>query len=82
MDKQKVIETLQLFKERLTVEVLNAFNTRGREFGQERFNTWRRKFSQFLDENLPGETSVLNAKLTHYAFSVRRGESDDQKLWR
>ena len=58
MDKQKVIETLQLFKERLTVEVLNAFNTRGREFGQERFNTWRRKFSQFLDENLPGETSV------------------------
>ena len=82
MDKQKVIETLQLFKERLTVEVLNAFNTRGREFGQERFNTWRRKFSQFLDENLPGETSVLNAKLTHYAFSVRRGESDAQKFWR
>lgn len=82
MDKQKVIETLNLFKERLTGEVLQAFNSRGSEFGKERFNTWRRKFSQFLDENLPGETSVLNAKLTHYAFSIHYGESDAQRFWR
>ena len=70
MDKQKVIESLNLFKERLTGEVVDAYQTRGSDFGRERFNTWRRKFSQFLDENLPGETSVLNAKLTHYGFVV------------
>lgn len=82
MDKQKVIESLNLFKERLTGEVVEAFHTRGSEFGQERFNTWRRKFSQFLDGCLPGETSVLNAKLTHYMFSVRNDESDAQRFWR
>ncbi|QTP59200.1 nucleotide-binding protein [Billgrantia antri] len=82
MDKQKVIEDLNLFKERLTGEVLQAFNSRGREFGQERFNAWRRKLSQFLDDNLPGETSVLNEKLTHYAISIRRDESDAQRFWR
>lgn len=82
MDKQKIIENLKLFKERLTGEVVEAFHTRGSEFGQERFNTWRRKFSQFLDDYLPGETSVLNAKLTHFMFSVRHGESDAQRFWR
>ena len=82
MDKEKVIENLNIFKERLTGEVLQAFQTRGRDFGKERFNTWRRKFSQFLDDNLPGETSVLNAKLMHFAFSIRRGESDAETFWR
>ncbi len=82
MNKQKIIESLNLFKERLTGEVLEAFHARGSEFGRERFKTWRRKFSQFLDDHLPGETSVLNAKLTHYIFSVKRGESDAQRFWR
>ena len=82
MDKQNVIESLNLFKGRLTGEVLQAFHNRGNEFGQERFSTWRRKFSQFLDDNLPGESAVLNAKLIHYAFSVNRFESDAQRFWK
>ncbi|MGF1689065.1 nucleotide-binding protein [Photobacterium japonica] len=83
MDKQKVIESLNHFKERLTGEVLEAFEARGKDFGAERFNTWRRKFSQFLDDSLPGETSVLNAKLTHFFGSTfRRGESDLERFWR
>lgn len=82
MDKQKIIGNLNLFKERLTGEVVQAFHSRGSEFGQERFNTWRRKFSQFLDDNLPGEVSILNAKLTHYAFSVLHGETDAERFWR
>ena len=43
MDRQKIIESLNLFKERLTGEVVEAFHSRGSEFGQERFNTWRRQ---------------------------------------
>jgi predicted nucleotide-binding protein len=82
MDKQNVIDSLNLFNERLTDEVVQAFHSRGREFGQERFNTWRRKFSQFLDDNLPGESSKLNSKLTHYVFSVRHGETDAERFWR
>lgn len=38
IDKQKIIDSLNLFKERLTGEVMQAFHARGSEFGQERFN--------------------------------------------
>lgn len=82
MNKEEIIENLNVFKARLTGEVLQAFNTRGSDFGRERFNTWRRKFSQFLDENLPGETSILNQKLMHYVFSTRRGENAEDRFWR
>lgn len=82
MNKQEIIDNLNLFKTRLTDEVLQAFYSRGREFGKERFNAWRRKFTRFLDENLPSETSVLNDKLTHYASMARRGESAAQRFLR
>lgn len=82
MNKQEVVENLNNFKDRLTGEVMEAFQTRGSAYGRDRFNTWRRKFAQFLDDYLPGETSVLNAKLTHFVFSVRRGETDAQQFWR
>lgn len=82
MEKQEVINNLNHFKDRLNGEVLQAFHSRGREFGKERFNAWRRKFTQFLDETLPSETSTLNAKLTHFAYSVRMGENEAQRFWR
>jgi len=82
MNKKEVITGLENFKERLTGEIIEAFETRGRSFGDDRFATWRRKFSHFLDEFLPGESSTLNAKLTHYAYVAHRGESDAQRFWR
>ncbi|HGS4780263.1 TPA: TIR domain-containing protein [Vibrio cholerae] len=82
MDRESIIDRLDTFKKRLIGEVLNAYHTRGRSYGNDRFNTWRRKFSQFLDEVLPGESSTLNAKLTHYGFLSRPGENDAQRFWR
>ncbi|CDH00139.1 TIR domain-containing protein [Xenorhabdus bovienii] len=82
MNKKEIIDSLNLFKDRLTGEVLNAFHSRGREFGRERFKAWRRRFSQFLNASLPSEISVLNAKLTHHAFLVSYGESDAERFWR
>lgn len=82
MNKEEVIAGLENFRKRLTDEVLEAFETRGRSFGDDRFTTWRRKFSHFLYEYLPGESSTLNAKLTHYAYSARRGENDAESFWR
>jgi len=82
MNKQNIIENLNHLKERLTGEVVEAYRVRGGEFGRERFNTWRRKLSQFLDDYLPGETANLNAKLSHFGFVVHRGESDLDRFWR
>lgn len=82
MNKEEVITGLESFKERLSGEIIEAFETRGRSFGDDRFTTWRRKFSNFLDEYLPGESSTLNAKLTHYVYVAHTGESDVQRFWR
>ena len=82
MNKQEIIERLRNYKERLREEVLEAFHTRGREFGNERFDTWRRKLSQLLDAELPGETSTLNLKLQRWSAVIIRGESDAQRFWR
>lgn len=82
MDKQEIIDGLSGVKDRLTNEIIAAFEDRGAGFGNDRFSTWRRKFSQFLDLHLPGESTTLNAKLTHMIFSTRHGESDAQYFWR
>lgn len=83
MDKTSTIESITAFKDRLTGEVLEAFETRGRAYGRDRFNTWRRKFGQFLDEELAGESSRLNSKLNRSVyFAQKRYESDSQHFWR
>jgi len=82
MEKKAVLEVLRGFKDKLTGEVLEAYQTRGSSYGRERFSSWRKKFSRFLDEHLPGESAKLNAKLKHFAFVVLRGESDAEMFWR
>lgn len=82
MNKKEMLEGLELFRERLLGEVVGAYEQRGSSFGNDRFNAWRRKFTQFLNENLPGEVTTLDSKLSHFAFVVHRGESDAQRFWR
>ena len=82
MKKQEVIEGLTKFRDRLLGEVLNAYEQKGGSFGRDRFKTWRRKLTQFLDDHIPGEVATLNNKLTHVAFFVSRGESDAERFWR
>ncbi len=83
MDRTLVIESITSFKKRLTGEVGDAFENRGQDYGRERFNTWRRKLGQYLDDSLPGESSRLNAKLHHSVYSTRKNrESDVQYFWR
>ncbi|NMY16014.1 nucleotide-binding protein [Pseudomonas sp. WS 5019] len=82
MNKQQVLSGLESFRERLLSEVVSAYEQRGSSFGRDRFNTWRRKLTQFLNDNLPGEVSTLNSKLSHIAFVIHRGETDAQRFWR
>lgn len=82
MRKEKVLEQLHEFKIRLMGEVWEAYLSRGRSYGEERFTTWRRKFSQFLDDSLPGQTSILNEKLRHSVHFAQRRESDAERFWR
>lgn len=82
MNTQEVVEALQSYRDRLTGEVVQAFQKRGESFGNERFTAWRKLFTKFLDDILPGESSRLNSKLTHSVRVFRRHESDIQRFWR
>lgn len=82
MEKQPLVSDLTRFKERLLGEVVNAYRERGTEFGNNRFDAWRRKLTAFLSEHLPSQVAILNDKLTHFAFSIGANESDLQVFWR
>ena len=81
MNKNEIIEVLQSYKARLETDVLKAFSDRGQSYGAERFNTWRRKLSTFLDDSLPGESSALNNKLNGVFHMRKRGRSDALHFW-
>lgn len=74
MNKAELLDRLTGFKARLMTDVVPAFADKGSEFGRERFAAWRRQFTLFLDDNLPGKSSALDAKLQHSIVVVRREE--------
>ena len=77
MDKTKIIERLESFKSRIDSDVVPAYANRGTDFGQERFDAWRRQVSKFLEENFPGgEVDKLNNKLHHSIMYRIRTEID------
>ena len=82
MNKQEVIDGLAAFRERLLGEVLTAYEQRGSSFGRDRFNTWRKRLTKFLNDYMPGEVATLDSKLSHVAFVVLGSESDAQQFWR
>lgn len=82
MNKEEVLSGLENFKISLLNEVLQAYQTRGSHYGNERFRAWRNKFTKFLDLCLPNESSRLNTKLHHMIFMVGGDESEAQRFWR
>jgi predicted nucleotide-binding protein len=76
MNKPELLERLQTFHDRLLNDVVPAYADRGTSFGKERFASWRRQFTKFLDEKLPGTSSKLDAKLHKMAYFRGRSESD------
>lgn len=76
MNKIEVLDKLQSFRNRLENDVVPAYAHRGSSFGGERFSAWKTQFSKFLDQNLPGTSLKLNAKLQRSVYMIGRGESD------
>lgn len=76
MEKEEIIDQLETFKHRLVKDVLAAYQSRGAEYGHERFSSWRRQITKFLDQNLPSAASKLDSKLHKVVFFRNRSESD------
>lgn len=82
MNKVDTLSRLQVFRDRLENDVKPAFSNSGSSFGHERFASWRTQFSKFLNENLPGAASKLDAKLHRIAFVALMNDSDLTRFMR
>lgn len=82
MDKERALEQLDEFKNRLLSDVSSAYAQRGSDYGRERFAAWRRQISKFLDESLPGARAMLDQKLNHGVYFRGRSEGDYEVFMR
>ena len=49
MNKQVIIEKLEVFKQKLQSDVLDAYKQRGSSFGEQRVKSWNKSVLHFLD---------------------------------
>ncbi len=82
MDYKNIIEELRKYKTFLQVDVVNAYDSRGRHYGGQRYDAWKKEFNKFLDNQLLGESENLSRKLYKIVVAVKPGESDVEMFWR
>ncbi|CAM7452776.1 nucleotide-binding protein [Citrobacter cronae] len=70
-NKDEIIEQLTELKRRLLTEVVEAYSTRGTEFGGNRYEALKRKTREVLDNYLPGESARFTQSLVSYSFTMR-----------
>ncbi|MCY2438668.1 nucleotide-binding protein [Klebsiella pneumoniae] len=82
MSDLQVIEELKKLKGRLRSEVAPAYDSRGREFGQNRFSALKNKTINILNELLPGEAQRFEKAMIIGAWAMRWDESESQYFWK
>ncbi|HDL8485696.1 TPA: nucleotide-binding protein [Yersinia enterocolitica] len=60
MEKTEIINGIAKLQERLRDEVKDAYDKKGVEFGKHRFDAFKRVLTDFINKNLPSESSNLN----------------------
>lgn len=81
MEHQELVNQLNEFRKKLVEEVQNAFQFHSEEFGEQRFEVWKRKFRDFLERYFPGEIKKFDEKLAFIEF-MYIGESPLEYFWR
>ena len=82
INENEIIGNLEEYNSRLKSDVIESFKTKGREFGMERFDSWKKKFYKFLEVELPGESEILKKKLILYSVVSLYGMSAKEKFLR
>ena len=81
-DTYYVISGLKNLRDRLTSDVQAAYADRGKAMGDERLARWLTQAQLFLDNNLPGQSGILRAKLSSRTYIARTRETPAQQFWR
>jgi predicted nucleotide-binding protein len=83
MDKQEVIDGIEVLKLRLNDEVRGAYSGKGTDFAKERFAAWETALSNFFNNNCPTEKERFEKKRRSlYGSGQRDFESNENHFMR
>ncbi|MGQ6008337.1 TIR domain-containing protein [Serratia sp. TSA_105.2] len=82
MAPEELIEQLKKFRSRLADDVTFAYDQRGREFGNQRFEAFKRSFISFINKEIPFEAANCNRAFTMHAYSYNRYQTVGQNFWK
>ncbi|MGR3970532.1 TIR domain-containing protein [Shewanella sp. 1180_01] len=84
MDKQEIIEKLVELKIKLIEDVYQAYGRETSDYGRERFDTWKRSVTKFLNQYIPNEVQRFNVKAnpTCGVFLRRNGMPYHEFFWK
>jgi hypothetical protein len=80
METEEIISGINSLSEDLVKHVLASYEERGMDYGNERYQSWRKKVEKFLDESLPYESQRFKAKKSLMIFSGR-WQTPAQSFW-
>lgn len=77
---ESVIIELENFSKKLD-SLIAIFDENGKEFGNERYLSWKRSFEKFLEEYLPSEVKIFQSKLPVLAYLIKRNDQSGTEFF-
>jgi REase_DpnII-MboI len=81
MNKAEIIKGISDLLEDLMQNIVTAYQKRGISFGNERYSSWRKRVTKFLDQCLPNEKIRFDSKRSWLGIHQGRFMSPEQSFW-
>jgi REase_DpnII-MboI len=72
MSKEEIIQGITILLEDLIQNIMVDYQTQGIPFGNERYSSWRKRVTKFLDQHLPNEKIKFAASSSWYGFVLEQ----------
>lgn len=77
MNKQEIIEKLEEYKQQISLEVFNAYDEKGINFGDSRFQAWKNRVNKFYqNNNMKNEIDRFHALIQIFGVFPRSTGND------
>jgi hypothetical protein len=82
MNQKEIIQGINNLLEDLVQNIVAAYEMQGISFGNERYSSWRKRVTKFLDQYLPNEKIRFNSKRSYLGIHQMRCETPEDSFWR
>jgi hypothetical protein len=81
MNKEEIIKGINDLSEDLIKNILTAYKESGISFGNERYSSWRKRVTKFLDQYLPNEKIRFDSKRNPFGIFEGPFKSPERSFW-